>query len=242
MAETTGADDQIASVAALDEPVRRALYRYVVEHGGEVTRDQAAEALGISRALAVFHLDRLAEEHLLEVSFRRLTGKSGPGAGRPSKLYRRSSRQVDISLPPRSYELAARLLATAVEEASSPAALEALAGVAQAFGRSLGGEARDRAGEHADDQVRLGAAQQVLAAYGFEPCTESDGTICLRNCPFHTLAERHRELVCGMNLSLMTGVLDGLEVNDVDAVLAPRPGRCCVEFRPAATDASRAED
>jgi len=107
MADT---DREISTVAVLKEPVRRTLYRYIVERGEEVTRDQAAEAVGISRALAVFHLDRLAEEGLLDVSFRRLGSRRGPGSGRPSKLYRRSSRQVTINLPPRSYELAAHKL------------------------------------------------------------------------------------------------------------------------------------
>src|SRR5438105_10085202 len=110
----TEIDQQITRIAALNEPVRRDLYRFVVERGGEVTRDQAVEALGITRALAAFHLDRLVEEGLLEASFRRLSGKRGPGAGRPSKLYHRSARQFDVSLPQRSYELAARLLAEAV--------------------------------------------------------------------------------------------------------------------------------
>jgi len=114
MADT---DREISTVAVLKEPVRRTLYRYIVERGEEVTRDQAAEAVGISRALAVFHLDRLAEEGLLDVSFRRLGSRRGPGAGRPSKLYRRSSRQVTINLPPRSYELAAQLMVAAIEDA-----------------------------------------------------------------------------------------------------------------------------
>src|SRR5437660_8763140 len=110
--------EEIDGIAALQEPVRRALYRYVVQEGREVTRDEAAEALEISRGLAAFHLDKLAEEELLAVSYRRLTGRSGPGAGRPSKLYRRSLRQFDITLPPRSYELAARLFARALDGSS----------------------------------------------------------------------------------------------------------------------------
>jgi predicted ArsR family transcriptional regulator len=225
-------DSQIASVAALNEPVRHALYRYVVEQAGEVTRDQAAQALGISRALAALHLDRLAREGLLDVSFRRLSGKRGPGAGRPSKLYRRSSRQVEISLPPRSYELAARLLASAVEEAQSPEALQSLSTVARSFGESLGAETRALATSPEDRDALLSAAEDALAAYGFEPYRDPEGVIRLRNCPFHALASCHRSLICGMNLSLMSGVLEGLRVQGIDAVLEPQPGACCVAFRP----------
>jgi predicted ArsR family transcriptional regulator len=226
------ADEQIASIAVLNDPVRRSLYRYVAAQDGEVTRDGAAEALGISRALAVFHLDKLAEEGLLETSFRHLGQKRGPGSGRPSKLYRRSSRQLDVSLPPRSYELAAQLLATAVSSSTSPETTTAIAQVARTFGESLGREAHQQASSSSDLDSLLDAAQDALASYGFEPVRDADGIIRLRNCPFHALAESHRGLICGMNLSLMQGVIDGLRAHGVEAVLDPKPGLCCVAFRP----------
>lgn len=226
------ADDQIAGIAVLNEPVRRDLYRYVAAQGKEVTRDQAAEALGISRALAVFHLDRLAEEGLLDVSFRHLGQKRGPGSGRPSKLYRRSARQLEVSVPPRSYELAAQLLATAVSTTPSPETTAALSRVARSFGESLGSEAQQQAAPATDPDSLLSAAQGVLAAYGFEPFRDAQGVIRLRNCPFHALAATHRGLVCGMNLSLMEGVVEGLRVSGIEAVLDPQPGMCCVSFRP----------
>lgn len=225
------ADEQIAAIGVLRDPVRRALYQYVAREAGAVTRDQAAEALGISRALAVFHLDRLADEGLLDVSFRQLSEKRGPGSGRPSKLYRRSTRQVDVSLPPRSYELAAQLLAAAVEGASSPETIDMLSDVARSFGQRLGDEAEQRVGAGADAEMKLNAAQELLAGHGFEPVRVSETEIRLRNCPFHALAECHRGLICGMNLSLMRGVVDGLRVSGIEAVLDPQPGMCCVLFR-----------
>jgi predicted ArsR family transcriptional regulator len=224
-------DGEISSVAVLNEPVRRALYRYVVERGDDVTRDQAAAALHISRALAVFHLDRLADEGLLDVSFRRLTEKRGPGAGRPSKLYRRSSRQVAVSLPPRRYELAAQLLSAAVDAAKTPETLSALADVSCSFGEALGREARDRAGSGAGTPELLDAAMNVLATYGFEPQAEPELGIRMRNCPFHALAESHRSLTCGMNLTMMEGLVRALQASDVHALLDPQPGHCCVRFQ-----------
>ena len=107
-------EQHIAGIAALGEPVRRALYFYVVDRGGAVSRDQAARGTGVSRALAAFHLDKLVAAGLLATEFRRLTGRSGPGAGRPAKLYRRSEEQLAVSLPPRSYALAAELFAEAL--------------------------------------------------------------------------------------------------------------------------------
>jgi predicted ArsR family transcriptional regulator len=219
-------DDQIAGIAALDEPVRRRLYHYVAAHRGDVSRDEAAAGAGISRELAAFHLDKLVGEGLLEASFRRLTGRTGPGAGRPSKLYRRSRRQIEVSLPPRSYELAARLLVQAVENLQSEEALAALAHVAHDFGEDIGAHAgRDEAGDPLD------AALPVLTSCGYEPLRASDGTIRMGNCPFHALATQHRPLVCGMNHALLEGFVEGLDAPDVEALLDPQPGMCCVALR-----------
>lgn len=221
----------IDGIAALQDPVRRSLYRYVVQEGRDVTRDEAAAALGISRGLAAFHLDKLAEEQLLAVSYRRLSGRSGPGAGRPSKLYRRSPRQFDITLPPRSYELAARLFARALD--GSEGAPPPLQEVAHDFGRHLGLRAREHAGEDAGADALLDAIHAVLEGYGFEPQRDPAGHIRLRNCPFHALSTEHRALVCGMNLAIMQGVVEGLAVSGVEAVFQPWPGMCCVVFSAA---------
>lgn len=221
---------QIEALAALGEPARRALYLYVAGQDHDVTRDEAAEALGITRSLAVFHLDRLVAEGLLTAQYRRLTGRTGPGAGRPSKLYRRSSRQFQVSLPPRSYEFAARIFAHALQESRSIDAVAALREVAHRCGKHLGAEAHAAVGASTDRQSVLNAAQALLHVYGFQPERGMD-SIQLRNCPFHMLAVEHRELVCGMNLALMRGVVEGLQPGGIEAVLDPQPGWCCVAFR-----------
>jgi predicted ArsR family transcriptional regulator len=217
---------QIAAISALNEPLRRALYAYVVGHGGAVGRDEAGKAVGISRELAAFHLDKLLEEGLLDVEYRRLSGRDGPGAGRPSKLYRLSDRQLEISLPSRRYELAARLLARAFDEDCTDPA-EALDRVARRFGEDLGAQARRRLGRRPSDTRLLQTTCQVLRDHGFEP-TETAGTVRLRNCPFQALATEHPELVCGMNLSVARGLLAGLGAAGLEARLEPQPGMCCV--------------
>ncbi len=223
---------QIAGVAALEEPARRALYDYVVERGGGVSRDQAAAGAGISRALAAFHLDRLVEAGLRAVEFRRLTGRTGPGAGRPAKLYSRASGQVAITLPPRSYGVAAELFAEALDSPGGPGT-QSLPRLAREFGGRLGAAARGAQG----GRERAGDARALLAALeslGYEPTRSEDGEIRLRNCPFHALTERHRELVCGTNVALLAGVLGKLQPAQqrLEAVLDPKPGMCCVALRP----------
>src|SRR3954452_17949687 len=189
---------RVTGVAALAEEVRRDLYLYVVAEPEPVSRDQAAAGVGVPRHTAKFHLDRLVDEGLLETEFRRLSGRQGPGAGRPAKLYRRSPGEVTVSLPERHYDLAGRLLAGAIEDSSrdgTPVA-EALRSGAQSFGRGLGAQARERAGVTVTPAAAQPAACDVLAEHGYEPRVV-DGSISLQNCPFHRLAQEHTDLVCG---------------------------------------------
>jgi predicted ArsR family transcriptional regulator len=225
---------QIAELASLGEPARRALYLYVAGRKEDVGRDEAARAVRVSRGLAGFHLDRLVEEGLLEASFRRLSGRAGPGAGRPSKVYRRSSRQIDVSLPPRSYELAARVLVTAVEASGASKTRNALASAARGIGERIGAEARTQAGSRPGRKKLLAQMVAALAANGYEP-ESGAGQVRLRNCPFQALASGHEELVCGMNLALIRGVVEGLRLPGAKPVLDPVPGQCCVRLDCKAT-------
>jgi len=210
---------QLASLAALDEPVRRKLYLFVVGREGEASRDEAAEAAGVSRALAAFHLDKLVEAGLLETTFRRLSGKAGPGAGRPSKLYRRAAARFEVSVPRRRYELAAHVLAQAVRDP------HAVRQAARDWGRRLAAETGTRS------ELPLRRATHALEAAGFEPRRTKEGEVVLRNCPFESLSASNRELICGMNLALIEGLLEGLAIEGVEARLAPREGQCCVSLR-----------
>jgi predicted ArsR family transcriptional regulator len=233
--------EQVTGIGALAEPARRALYLYVASQPEAVSREQAAAAVGMPLHSAKFHLDRLVEEDLLEVEFRRLSGRTGPGAGRPSKLYRRSSRQLSVSLPERRYDMAGDVLASAIDRSlrdGVPIA-EAVREAAAAEGRSIAGAflegtpsqpatSASEGGAAGHDVSGLSRTADVLALHGYEPRT-SDGEICLANCPFDRLANEHTELVCGMNLALIDGVIDGLGVTAVSAELAPQPGFCCVK-------------
>jgi len=213
-----------AAVGTLADPTRRALYEHVAAQPGPVGREQAATALGLALHTASFHLDRLVAAGLLTTEYRRLGGRSGPGAGRPSKLYRRSATEVAVSLPERHYDLAGRILAAAVERARGGEALDA------AVDAAAGAAGRDLAGRAGSDG--LGAFTSVLADVGFEPRTE-DATVLLANCPFDALARSHTALVCGMNRAFVQGVADGVGCA-ITARLAPEPGLCCVKGEPAA--------
>ncbi|MGZ4670228.1 MAG: helix-turn-helix transcriptional regulator [Blastococcus sp.] len=222
----------VAAVAALAEPTRRRLYDHVVRQAQAVSRDEAAAATDVPRATAAFHLDRLVDDGLLEVHFERRSGRSGPGAGRPAKLYRRSECAVTVSLPERRYDLAGDLLAAALDEAeaSGEAPRSVLERSARRRGRTMGADARA-----ADDTAKgRDVVLRVLEGQGFEPRVQEDA-VTLANCPFHALARTHTALVCGMNFSLLGGVLEGVASTGLAADLHPEPGLCCVRLVPAAT-------
>ena len=224
-------EERIAGVASLAEPQRRALYRFVVAQGGAVSKDEAAAAMGVARSVAAFHLDRLVADGLLTAEFRRLTGRQGPGAGRPATLYRRAEGEVSVSLPTRQYGLAAGLRAAAVNDATQTGAPvgEALARVATERGRELGEQARQKAGTRPSRRSRVDAALAVLADQGYEPRTHGS-EIVLANCPFHALVDDQRDLVCGMNLDLLGGMADAVGDNLLSARLEPSEGNCCVRL------------
>jgi predicted ArsR family transcriptional regulator len=224
-------EQRISRIAALDQPLRRSLYRLLAKRDGWVGRDDAADALDVPRSVAAFHLDKLAEAGLAETTFERTTGRTGPGAGRPAKLYRRSEHEVSASVPDRRYDLAGSLLARAVADAQRTGAPigECLTAAARAAGRVTGEEAAAVAGPLTKRDDRRQAVLEVLTRHGYEPVLGKRGEIALANCPFHRLAEQHRSLVCGMNLDFLAGLVEGMGPADhLDARLAPEPGYCCV--------------
>lgn len=220
----------LESLSSLDDPVRRRLYAVVSGRPKPVGRDDVAHATGIGRALAAYHLDKLVEAGLLTAIYQRPEGRTGPGAGRPAKLYSRSDREFAVSMPPREYELAARLLVRAVESDPSGGSRAALHAAAYQLGKELGGQVvsgRSSRGD-ATSVAALRDLEAVLTAHGYEPERSDDDITRLRNCPFHQLARRHKDTVCAMNLALIEGMTAGLAASTLRPALDPQPGYCCV--------------
>ncbi len=227
-------NDAIEAVAALGEPNRQHLYDLVAASREAIGRDEAATALGISRELAAFHLDRLVDAGLLDTEYRRLGGRSGPGAGRPAKLYRRADREVTLSLPPRHYDFAADVLADGLDRLEGTSGTDAVAAAARERGTVVGLGARRKAGPRPSRRRLRAALIDLLDRAGYAPEVDrSSGTVCLGNCPYRALASSHRTLTCGMNLAWAGGVVNALVDAKLRPELDPRPGYCCVVFRPA---------
>lgn len=208
---------RFAAIAALREPADRELFDLVARSGQALGRDEVAEALGLPRATAAFRLDKLAELGLLEVEFRRRSGRSGPGAGRPAKLYRIAVQEITASIPERHYDLAAEILSAAVEGSGSHGTpiQQAIESAATERGREIGAGAPS-----------LDAA---LRSGGYRPEPDGDGLV-LSNCPFHRLATRHTATICSLNHALLRGVIAGTGGDPDRAVFDPDPPQCCVRI------------
>lgn len=224
-------DRDLASLSSLDDRVRGRLYAFVSGRTEPVGRDEAAAAVGIGRALAVYHLDKLVESGLLTASYRRPPGRGGPGAGRPAKVYSRSGGEFMVTVPPREYELAARLLVQAVAADSSGRTWAALHDAARQVGRDLG---KRHLADGAEGNGQRLALESALSERGFEPWRDDAGIVRMRNCPFRRLAELQPEVVCHMSLALIQGLVAGLGADGLNPVLDPEPEHCCVVI-PAAT-------
>lgn len=213
---------RVAKLGALSDPVRRALYRFVAEQPGAVSRDQAAEGVDVPRHTAKFHLEKLVDEGLLTTEFRRLTGRSGPGAGRPAKLYRRSRKEVAVSLPERRYDLAGQVLAEAVERALEGTPIRDALGLAATDAAAAMVAAVAPRGEG------IAAVQEVLGRLGYEPTEAPD--VSLRNCPYARLAADHAGLVCQVNESFVGALARevGCEASVTRRDGGPAKGGCCV--------------
>src|SRR4029077_5721778 len=221
------ADRDAAGIGALSDPVRRRLYLFVCAQSDPVSRELAADALGLAPHQAKFHLDRLERDGLLDSFYARLSGRSGPGAGRPAKLYRRTDRDIAVSLPDREYQLAGKLMADAIAESAETGTpvIEALHRLANTYGRHLGDAAvGDRSPRTA--RAALDLAIETLTGNGYEPRPDG-GRVVMAHCPFHALAHAQTQLLRQMNHALVGGLADGLGTHHPVAVLGPAPYRCC---------------
>ena len=220
----------MAAIAALDDDVRSALYEFARGAASPVTREAAAEAVGISRKLAAFHLDKLVAAGLLTA---RIEAVGVPRVGRAPKVYEPADADIAVCVPPREPQLLAEILIDAVlAERPDEPACDAVVRVARERGVAVGAEERatSRPGRLGAERA-LALATTLLRQHGYEPARAA-GTVRLRNCPFHPVASAAPELVCGLNHAFLAGVMEGLQAGaSAEAVLAPREGACCVELR-----------
>jgi predicted ArsR family transcriptional regulator len=228
-----GSRAAIRAIAALDDDLRRHLHEFIRAQRRPVTREEAAAAVGISRKLAAFHLDKLVAAGLLRTDYAH-RGALRP-VGRTPKVYAPVDADIRLSIPDRQHEVLATILIDAVlTERADQTAPQAVMRAARDRGVAAGATERQssRPGRLGAERA-LTLSEGVLKRHGYEPDRISPTRICLRNCPFHPVSEQFPGLVCGLNHAFLTGFLTGLDAPTVRAVLQPRAGECCVELRTA---------
>lgn len=210
MSDASEHGGDLAALRALHDPTRLAIYEAIARAREPMSRDQVAAEMGIARQTAAYHLDKLAADGFLDVEFKRLSGRSGPGAGRPAKTYVRSQHEYRLSVPPRRYLLAARILLQSIR--AGAVATDDILEAAHRIGAELGAAGLDEA----------------LAETGYEPTME-EGQLRFRNCPFHALTEDDRDTICRLNLALVEGMVEG-SGDRRRPCLDPEHGYCCVRL------------
>ena len=215
-------------VHLLAEPTRRRVFEAVRASRATMSRDEVAAACDISRRLAAFHLDLLADAGLLAVSYARPPGRSGPGAGRPAKRYEAVEVDLEVSVPPRRYDIPARSLARAIEESPQGDARAAVVPIAADEGETVG-RMRRPGSRRMSAAATLDVAGEILDDLGYEPDRTTESCVRLRNCPFHAVVDVAPLLVCGVNEAFLTGLLGGLGGHrSVTAALDGEAPDCCV--------------
>jgi predicted ArsR family transcriptional regulator len=219
----------MAAIALLADQLRQRLYRFVAAQPGPVTRDQAAAAVGISRKLAAFHLDKLTAAGLLETATPDPASRR-PGPGRAPKAYRPAAAEVAVSVPQRRYDALGEVLVQAiVADGPASSARHTAHQLARERGQGLGERVRGerRLGRLGPERA-LTVVGELLGVCGYAPARAPQLQLVLRNCPFRQLSRRAPELICGLNQEFLAGLLAGLQTHRIDAVLQPDPARCCV--------------
>jgi predicted ArsR family transcriptional regulator len=228
-------EQQIERLAtALGDPTRRRVFFMVREADGAVSKDQVADVIGIDRRLAGFHLDKLVDQGFVTAEFKRRTGRSGPGAGRPAKHYRLAADELTVSLPERHYDLLASLLLKAASDESGADRQDILDRIGYDFGFEVG-LSEVAAGRTRPGQEGVNAVEQVvrlLSRYGFAAQSSGDGMIRACACPFEELAFDDPERICGLDRAIWKGMLaafDGAATLSVATTRARGDEACVAE-------------
>ena len=179
------------ALEAVGTPELRQALLFVRSRRQPVSPDELAELQSVHRNVARRRLDRLADAGLLVSGFERRTGRTGPGAGRPAKIYSAAPETAAIEFPARHYDDLVGLLVEALPERSRPKRLRDVGAALAA--RLLHGS---RLVPARDLRRGLERVCEALGALGFHASVESVdddvAVITTATCPLRPLVvSRH---------------------------------------------------
>jgi predicted ArsR family transcriptional regulator len=191
--------------ATLGDPTRRSIYLRIRSSTEPTTASTIAAEFGIHPNVARHHLDRLAEEGYLEVTRRRQTGKTGPGAGRPAKCYTSTDKEIDLRFPTRRLDLLIDLLVRTVMRLAPSDGTDVALEIGRDFGHELAaGLNVDTSG---NEDGMLEAVATMMRHEGFEIIADGD-RLLTQHCPFGASSFEHPEVLCALDRGIMAGIFD----------------------------------
>jgi predicted ArsR family transcriptional regulator len=204
-----------AITSAFGDPTRRQIYLFVRGAEDGATAAEVAEAFALHPNVARHHLDKLAGGGYVDVA----TGRTGAGAGRPSKRYRVTAPEMSLELPVRQDDLLVTLLGRALALLPTDQAELMAEEVGQDYGRALAGAVG--AGEVPRSfRAALTVVADALTAHGFAAHAERGSSgkglhLVSDHCPFGNTAIEH-PVLCAVDRGLVRGMLSTL-YGDADA-------------------------
>lgn len=197
---------------ALGEETRFDIFRRIASSPEPLSVKELVSQLGMHHSAIRIHLNKLQEAGLIHAKKRHMPGV----VGRPQLAFLPSAQALSITLPPRNYELLARLamdLALAREDAESP----------EDFGVHWGRGYMRESGRFADGPAPLDEALDALMVELRQLGASSnvsrvdDGYQILEtNCVFAELATDHAPLVCSLHQGVMRGMLTEMSADQFD--------------------------
>lgn len=206
-----------AITSAFGDPTRRAIYLFARESPEGVTAADVARRFDLHPNVARHHLDKVTAGGYLEVAVAR---SPNSGAGRPSKHYRGTTKDVALEFPLHHDDLVVALLARSLALLPAGEAEAMAEEVGAEYGRAMALSLGAPVDHERSFRDSLHAVAEALTAHGFAAHAErhrDELRIVAEHCPFGDAAIEN-PVICAVDRGMVKGMLAVLH-GDASAAL-----------------------